>query len=250
MNLCVNARDALPEGGHIWIKARNIVVGKDAAPPVPDARPGRFVVLSVSDNGHGMSPETMASAFEPFYSTKDEGTGLGLSTLLGIVRGHQGFVEVESRLGFGTTFRVYLPAMHEPSRPGETKKARSPQKGRGDLILFVDDDEAYRLTMQAALSEQGFRVIVAQDGREGAALYRTYQDQIGVVITDLMMPVLDGAGLIEAVRALNASVPVVLISGGRGEEELADALRDQIVDFLGKPFEAHRLLETLHNVLG
>lgn len=250
MNLCVNARDALPEGGHIWIKARNVILDPTTMPPQPDARPGKFTVLTVADNGTGMSRETMAMAFEPFYSTKESGTGLGLSTLLGIIRSHQGFVHVESQLGYGTTFKVYLPAVRANMQTENGGTDCSHRPGRGELILLVDDEEAYRLTIEAILSEQGYQVMVARNGEEGLALYREHQQDIGLVVTDLMMPVMDGPALIKDVRKLSASVPVVAISGGPYEEDLDPFIRSEIKAFLAKPFDVVQLTEIVSLVLG
>lgn len=249
MNLCVNARDALPEGGHIWIKARNAVLDSANMPPVPDARPGQFIVLAVADNGVGMTRETLAMVFEPFYSTKKSGIGLGLSTLLGIIRSHQGFVHVESQQDYGTTFKVYLPAVQVVSAPEGFPASYTSLQGHGEWILLVDDEEAYRLTIEAILSEQGYRVLTARNGEEGLAVFGKHHSEIGLVITDLMMPVMDGEDLIKAVRMQSESVPIVAISGGQCEEDMETSTRAKITAFLAKPFDVTHLNKVVSQVL-
>lgn len=249
MNLCVNARDALPEGGHIWIKVRNAVLERDYLPAVSDARPGQFVVLTIADNGLGMSPETLAMAFEPFYSTKEDGNGLGLSTLLGIVKSHQGFVQVESQLKYGTTVKVYLPAVNNmDDSHGTDSNTQARQESHG-LILLVEDEEAYRLTLQTVLEAQGYRVLTARNGEEGLKLYEERNNEIALIITDLMMPVLDGSAFVKAIHSIEEAIPIVAISGGLSEEHIDAGAASRISAFLAKPFDLSRLLDVITEVL-
>ena len=247
MNLCLNARDAMPEGGTLSLRALNLTLDERAASLSPDARPGRYVCLSVTDTGCGIPPEHLERLFEPFFTTKapGKGTGLGLATVLGIVRGHGGFVRVHSRPGEGTTFELYLPASDAPVATADEDTDFSPPRGRGEGVLVVDDETSVRASVQQALENHGYRVLTAADGREALALFEQSNGRIRIVLTDMMMPNMDGPAL---VRALRARTPNLLILGMTGlaqrpEKHLQEELG--LAALLLKPFSVADLLKTL-----
>jgi len=255
MNLCVNARDALPAGGTITLGLENADLSAEFVAGTPGAVPGPHVLLTVTDTGTGIAPEHLDKVFDPFFTTKEvgKGTGLGLSTVLGIVRGHHGFVQISSQLGHGTQFRIYLPASPtaaETTAEATASTANTPlPRGQGELILLVDDEENVRKITRRILERQGYRVVVADDGAEGFAWFQQHRREISVVITDLLMPVMDGPTLIHALRELEPSVRIVAISGHEGDAlQRLDPAKD-VSAFLSKPFVAATLLQTLRDVL-
>jgi signal transduction histidine kinase/ActR/RegA family two-component response regulator len=250
MNLCVNARDAMPEGGTLSITADAVELTEADAERTIDATPGRYVCLRVRDTGTGMPEDVMDKIFEPFFSTKEEGegTGLGLSTAYSIVQSHDGFLDVDSEPGAGTTFWVYLPVTEDETerraRPAEPEDGAL--RGDGETVLVVDDEEFILETTREALLDAGYRVRTAEGGAE--ALSTVADEPIDVVVTDLRMPEMDGFDLIRTLRARHPNLPIVAASGvadGRTDEAL-DAGADA---FLAKPFPAEKLQSTLHEVL-
>jgi PAS domain S-box-containing protein len=215
LNLCVNARDAMPNGGDLRLTAEHSILEAYAARGELQPVSGSFVVLAVSDTGHGMSPEVLAKIFQPFFTTKDEGkgTGLGLSTVVGIAKSHNGFVEVSSEVGKGTTFRVYLPAAPSVDRPEEEEKPVAPAMGRGEQILVVDDEIAILEITRESLEAFNYRVLMAKNGAEAVSIYERQKGQIQAVITDMMMPIMDGPASIKALRKIN---PLVRSSASAG----------------------------------
>jgi PAS domain S-box-containing protein len=250
LNLCVNARDAMPAGGTLRLRGENCTLDGAAANRIAGSRPGAWAVLSVEDTGSGIPPKVLARIWEPFFTTKelDKGTGLGLSTVRGLVETHQGFVTVETEVGRGTTFRVYLPAA-ESTRVEAGPAAHEPvSRGRGELILLVDDEKLIRETARPVLMQAGYRVITATNGSEAATLFASRAAEIALVITDLDMPHLDGAALIRVVRTFRPTLKVLVISGhpnrddGAKPENFASAI-------LTKPFTADQLLHHVHRLL-
>ncbi|HLP02449.1 MAG TPA: PAS domain S-box protein [Opitutaceae bacterium] len=252
MNLCVNARDAMPAGGRLTIEARNRqITAADVSVPVTGAlKAGPHVVIAVSDTGEGMSPETQARIFEPFFTTKvpGKGTGLGLSTVLGIVRSHGGHVRVYSELGKGSQFSVYLPAKPLAETVAEiaTDGAR---RGQGELVLVVDDEEPIRSAARVALEENGYRVLEAADGEAALALAREHAGALRLVVTDLMMPTLDGIALTRQLRARHPTVAVIATSGLPQEEKRAELAALGVSELLPKPCGAVELLAAMRRVL-
>src|SRR5580698_9073134 len=209
MNLCVNARDAMPRGGTLTIRLEKIELDEAGARKHIKAQPGSYVVISVSDTGVGIPPELMDKIFDPFFTTKPvgQGTGLGLATALGIAEKHGGFIHVESEPEKGTTFQVFFPAA--PSGQEETAKGWGNallSQGNGELILVVDDEPAIRRLAETVLSRNGYRTLLAADGREGLSLYQQHRQEIKLVVSDLMMPQMDGTALIRGMRELTSSV--------------------------------------------
>jgi two-component system, cell cycle sensor histidine kinase and response regulator CckA len=251
MNLCVNARDAMPEGGDLEISLENAQLDKHYAQLLPDAKPGRYVMILVRDTGAGILPQMIDKIFDPFFTTKErgKGTGLGLSTSLGIVRSHGGFINVYSEPGTGTLCKVYLPALDNGAEVAEPEEQAEPPAGKGELILVVDDEEPIRRITRGLLEASNYRVMTASDGSEACVLYRENQAEISAVLTDMMMPVMDGAAAIAALRRLNPRLPIIASSGlaEAGQEQQARNLGAR--EFLSKPYTAPRLLWALHELL-
>lgn len=252
MNLCVNARDAMPNGGRLTLTVRNETIEPDAPPRDPPLAPGAYVVLGVSDTGTGIPEDIRHRIFEPFFTTKGTGagTGLGLSTVLGIVKGHGGAVFVDSTAGRGTTFRVYLPAETAGELSGASVAPVSRGgSGIGQLILVVDDEAHVRDTMRAVLERAGYRVITAANGQEALAQIDPQASGLKLVVTDIMMPAMDGVALIRVLRKTAPRMRVVAASGlGRNvrREELVELGVD---DVLAKPFTPEELLRVVERQL-
>lgn len=251
LNLCVNARDAMPSGGTLTVSAENALLDEVTARRVEGSRPGAWTVIHVEDTGTGIPSEALARIWEPFFTTKGEGkgTGLGLSTVRTIVENHNGFVTLKTQPGRGTTFRVYLPAAEVTTRSSVIDV--SPPKGdcgHGELILIVDDEPQIRDITAAMLARNGYRVLTASDGAEAVAVFAARSAEISLLITDLVMPNLDGAALANIARHLNPRVKVLAMSGlssaGRSgkTEQFAGA-------FLFKPFKIQTLLSTVNTLL-
>jgi len=251
MNLCVNARDAMPEGGSISIKAENIVVDENYARMHLEAKPGRFVVISVTDTGPGMAPEIQSRIFEPFFTTKEmsKGTGLGLSTALTIVKSHGGFINVYSELHKGTQFSLYLPALDIPGAPDFAAAQTDLPLGQGELILVVDDEESIREITRGTLETFGYSVLTASDGTEALAIYADRKNEIAVVLTDMVMPFMDGPVTIRALQRMNPDVRIIAASGLGTGQRAGEGTLEGVAVFLNKPYTAEKLLKTLSKVL-
>ena len=252
MNLCVNARDAMAEGGSITIRAENTFVDENYARMHIDAKAGRFVLITVSDTGPGMTPEIQSRIFEPFFTTKEmtKGTGLGLSTALTIVKSHGGFINVYSELHKGSQFAIYFPALDAPGDVLSSEGKSDLPVGQGEMILVVDDEESIREITRGTLEAFGYRVMTAGDGTEALAIYADRKNEIGVVLTDMVMPFMDGPATIRALQRMNRDVKIIAASGlGTGHHAGEGAL-DGVAVFLNKPYTAEKLLKTLAHLLG
>jgi two-component system, cell cycle sensor histidine kinase and response regulator CckA len=255
MNLLVNARDALPGGGTVRVRASTVELDEQYAAVTPEVRAGTYVAIDVEDDGHGMRPEVVDRVFEPFFTTKShgDGTGLGLSTSLAIVRGHGGHLRVYSEPGRGTTFRVHLPATlgvaADAIPPADAAAADDLPRGDGERLLLVDDEAAVRDITRQTLEAFGYEVVAAQDGAEAVARFARDPDGFDLVITDVMMPIMDGPATVHALRSIRSSIPVIATSGlnANGNDGKAAAVGAE--HFLGKPFTAARLLELVRAVL-
>jgi PAS domain S-box-containing protein len=251
MNLTVNARDAMPSGGILSISAENIYLDENYARMNLEARPGRYVLLKVSDTGTGMASDVVERIFDPFFTTKEvgKGTGLGLSTVLSIIKSHGGFINVYSEPSRGTQFSIYLPAVISEDADREALSAQKFSQGRGELILVVDDEEYIRQIAQTALEKNGYRVLTASDGTEALAVYTQNMNEIALVLTDIAMPYMDGVAEIRALHKINPSLPVIAASGLTTTEQNAELQSLNISAFLPKPFTLEKLLETLDSIL-
>jgi CheY-like chemotaxis protein len=247
MNLSVNARDAMPDGGTITIEAENAVIDEVKARTIPNLKPGRYVSWSLSDAGLGMSREQIDRIFDPFFSTKavGKGTGLGLSTVLGIVRSHGGWIDVTSDMGGGSTFYVLLPASEDTSHAAKDATIAQAPDGHGELILVVDDEAAVRSIVQRVLEHFNYRTLMAPDGKTALALYEKNKDEIKAVVTDMDMPPPDGSALIRAINTISPGATIVRMSGH--PDEAGTGLDPKL--FLQKPFAPKELLNMLHSVL-
>jgi len=252
MNLCVNARDAMPEGGVLNILTRNIVINEKSSQVNPDAKPGSYIVIHVSDAGTGIPPEILDKIFEPFFTTKElgKGTGLGLSTAIGIIKSHGGFMNVYSQVGKGTEFQVYLPATPKTTTPQiMTGHSCEVLTGKGELVLMVDDEAAICEVAKASLESFDYKVMTANDGIEAIALYTQHREDIKVVIIDMMMPSMDGATAIQILQRINPEVKIVVASGLMSNEKVTEVSRSGIATLLPKPYTTEQLLNTLHALL-
>jgi len=252
LNLCVNARDAMPDGGTLRVRAENQTLDQATAQGIEGARPGNWLVLEVGDTGTGIPAEILKDIWRPFFTTKapGKGTGLGLSTIRGIVERHEGFITLTTAPGRGTTFRVYLPPMKAETGPDPMTATERTPAGHGELILVVDDEESIRDIAAAALRNAGYRVVTARDGAEAAALLLAQAGEIKLVLTDIEMPKLDGAGLAQAVHAMNPAIRVVAMSGRDLKDLAKDArLGHFLCARLQKPFEVGHLLRVIHEQL-
>ena len=251
LNLCVNARDAMgTAGGTLTVAAENLDIDEHFASMNPGAQLGPHVALRVTDTGSGMTPETMEKIFDPFFTTKEvgKGTGLGLATVIGIVKSHGGVLALQSKLGVGTTFSVFLPAS-----PDAAVAAKEDQlavaEGTGELILVVDDEAAIREALVGTLAAHGYRAYTAEDGTDALALYFQRRGEIAVVLTDLAMGQMDGIALVRALRKIDPAVRVIASSGHFQKENMAVLSGLGVKVFLEKPYTADKLLRALRAVL-
>jgi PAS domain S-box-containing protein len=248
MNLTLNSRDAMPQGGILEISAENFFIDENYAKMQLEATVGPHIVISVKDTGSGMSPEILDRIFEPFFTTKvvGQGTGLGLSTVLGIVKSHGGFINVSSSVGQGTEFQVFLKAVME----NETRSLENLElpTGNGELILVVDDEAKIREITKTTLENYNYQVLTASDGIEAISLYAQYVSDVRVVLLDMMMPAMDGFTTIQTLKKINSSVKILASSGLRENQSIAESVG--IHQFLPKPYTVQQLLQMLQSAIG
>ena len=252
LNLCVNARDAMPTGGHLTLGATNLELTRGQPAFPASAAPGRYVRIEVSDSGHGIPADVQDRIFDPFFTTKPlgQGTGLGLSTVLGIVQNHGGFVTVESEQDRGSTFRVYLPALSAERAPAaaaatDAPAAPLPPRAEGELILVVDDERSIRDATRRVLEAQGYRVRVAIHGEDARAQYLAARTSVRLVLTDLMMPVMNGLALIQALREFDPQLPIVATTGLGDVDKRRELAALGVNAVLLKPCDNTLLLEAI-----
>jgi PAS domain S-box-containing protein len=252
LNLCVNARDAMPNGGNLTVSVENCELDEQYAAMHIQAKPGRYVIISVTDSGMGMPPDVIDKIFEPFFTTKElnKGTGLGLSTVMAIVKSHDGIINVYSEPGKGTTFKVYLPAMETSCEARkEQSEAASLPRGNGEMILVVDDEASILTITGQTLQAFGYRILTASDGADALGVYAEHKNEIAVVLTDMMMPVLDGPAMIHALMRMNPTVKIVAASGLNANGNVAKISGAGVKHFLTKPYTAGTLLKTIRAIL-
>jgi CheY-like chemotaxis protein len=252
MNICVNARDAMEQGGEILIDLHNVMLDETYAALNWEATPGAYVVITITDNGSGISQKNIQTIFDPFFTTKEhsKGVGIGLATCLSIVKSHKGFINVYSELNKGTTFKVYLPAQAAKAEQQKVQVRDSKlPAGNGETILMVDDEASIRSSARKMMERFGYQVLEAKDGAEAAAVYAKNQDQIDLVLTDMSMPIMDGHALILAVRSMNPEVKIIASSGLASNGAISKAIGAGVKYFLPKPYTAESLLKQLNEAL-
>jgi two-component system cell cycle sensor histidine kinase/response regulator CckA len=251
MNLCINARDAMPGGGTLLLQGENITVDESFAAMTPGARPGPHICIRVADTGTGIAPEHAARIFEPFFTTKEEGkgTGLGLATVLGLTRSHGGFLRFHTKPGRGTTFEVYLPAAPSSAGTAPPDTDEAPPRGADEAILVVDDEPAIRAVTSRVLEQHGYRPTTAADGMEAVAAYVRQPAGFAAVITDMAMPGMDGPTLVRTLHRINPALPVLGMTGTEDRNRPGSLDGLGVSAMLAKPFTAHQLLAALYEAL-
>lgn len=250
MNLTMNARDAMASGGKVLIETRNVSLGREFCEKHLEVKQGDYVLLRVSDTGHGMDSTTVEHIFEPFYTTKEigKGTGLGLAAVYGIVKGHDGHVFCESRVGSGTSFNVYIPAIEDAASPVYPPDLGN-LEGDNDGILLVDDDEFMRGFGEAMLSRFGYRVMLAENAEKALDIYRERKDEIDLVILDLIMPGIGGRECLERLLIMDPGVKVLIASGYSPDWHTGGSRETRARGFISKPYELKKMLRTIRDVL-
>jgi len=251
LNLCVNARDAMPKGGTITLSAENVNIDQHFASMNPGAQLGPHVALRSADTGTGMTPEVMEKIFDPFFTTKEvgKGTGLGLATVIGIVKSHGGFLTVQSEVGVGTTFSVFLPASQDANAGAAEKEETPISGGKNELVLVVDDEAPIREALVRTLTANGYRAYTAEDGSDALALYFQRRSEISLVITDIAMAQMDGVALVRSLRKLDPNVRVIASSGHFQKENMVVLEGLGVKTFLDKPYTADKLLRAVTTAL-
>jgi two-component system cell cycle sensor histidine kinase/response regulator CckA len=254
INLALNARDAMPNGGSIEISTAICVIDEAAAGLNPEARPGRFVRLTVADNGCGMEPQVIARIFDPFFTTKEvgKGTGLGLSTIHGIVKQHEGWIEVTSEMGRGSHFKIYLPACNEPASASHVNldHLQLPEPGKGETVLVVEDEIAVRDLACSALQKRGYQVLKAANGPEAVSMWDRSTSPVNLLLTDMIMPCgMSGGELAKILQHRNPRLKVLYTSGYSPEILKKDSLFFQGINFLPKPYDFSTLLKSVRTCL-
>jgi len=252
MNLAVNARDAMPNGGKLVIETSSVELDELSVATTPKSRPGSFVCLSVSDTGCGIPPEILPKIFEPFFTTKDvgKGTGLGLATVFGIVQQHQGWINVYSEVGRGTIFRIFLPRLARISDQKSAPPATGPMPGGNEMILFVEDEPKLRASVTSLLSRLGYNVLEAANGAGALAVWNEHRAEIHLLLTDMIMPGgMTGKDLGEQLLKENPGLKVIYVSGYSGEVAGNNLQLQEGVNFLTKPFQAQKLATAIRNSL-
>jgi PAS domain S-box-containing protein len=251
MNLCVNARDAMLNGGTLTIGTENLTIDENYARIHLDAQTGDYIVISVTDTGTGITTEQIDLIFDPFFTTKEigKGTGLGLSTAMGIIKSHGGFINVYSEVGKGTWFKVYLPAIDTHEAPPQA--IIDLPIGNGELILVVDDEIAIRSITSTTLETYNYRFLTAGDGIEAIAIYAEHKHEIDVILLDMMMPSLDSLTIVRTLHKLNPLVKIIAMSGLAANEPMTKALQTHgVMSFISKPFAVEHLLKTVSQACG
>ena len=251
LNLCVNARDAMPQGGLLTLEAQRVKMDAAYASAIPDALPGEYVAVRVRDQGTGMPPEILERIFDPFFTTKgpDKGTGLGLSTAIGIVKGHAGFMQVYSQPGEGSAFTFYLPAERVDASFPEAPKAEPAFRGQGEMVLIVDDEASMRTMTSAVLRRLNLKPVIAGDGADGLLQAAKHRMDLRAIITDLHMPNMDGLNFIRVLRRMLPDIPVVVTSGLLEEAAAKEFKTLGAVIHLDKPFTEPQLAAVLQGIL-
>jgi signal transduction histidine kinase/DNA-binding response OmpR family regulator len=251
LNLCVNARDAMPDGGVISISVANVTIDELQASGRQDAKPGPYLQLAVGDTGTGISQAVLDRMYEPFFTTKPpgKGTGLGLSTILGIIKAHGGFIEVKTKVGQGTVFNVFLPAQPPANAVVKDVDETTLFRGHNECVLIIDDEEAIRLTAGTTLKQYGYRVHAAEDGVSAIAWFAQHHTEVDVVLIDMKMPLMDGITTLQALRKISSNFGAAMISGHEESVDTKALARMEVAQILLKPYSIQSLLRTVHLLL-
>ena len=251
MNLAVNAKDAMPEGGRFIVETANVTLDENYCMIHPEARPDEYTQLTVSDTGHGMNKKTLEHIFEPFYTTKEtgKGTGLGLATVYGIVKSHKGHITCHSELGEGTTFKIYFPAIESEEKIVRTQEPLAAARGGEETILLVDDEEPIRILGSQILEEFGYTVLTAADGESALQLYQEEHQRIALVILDLIMPGMGGKRCLGELLKVNPEARVAIASGYSPDGPTREILKNGAKGFVSKPYDMRQMLNVVREVL-
>lgn len=250
MNLALNARDAMPDGGTLTIETSNIHLDEIYSSTDPEVKPGHYALVSVSDTGHGMDRETLFRIFEPFFTTKEvgKGTGLGLSSAYGIIKQHDGYISCYSEPNHGTTFKIYLPAI-DPQPESEGTPTETGIQGGTERILLVDDEEMLRDLGRDALADWGYHILTAADGREALEIYRKEREEISLIILDLIMPEMDGRRCLAEILKIDPHAKVLIVSGYAENGPIPEAQLVGARGFVEKPYDMRKLLQIVREIL-
>jgi len=251
LNLCVNARDAMPNGGIIGIEVKT-VASETLIQQFPQAKSDRYVSIDVSDTGIGMDEATMGRIFDPFFTTKEQGkgTGLGLSVVYGVIQEHHGFISVESKVGQGTTFHMYFPvAQKEKISQGIQKISTEGTQGGSETILLVEDEELLQEVVQSALESNGYKVLIAADGREAVEIYKKQHRDIALVLSDMGLPKLGGIDVYAILKEINPKIKIIFASGFISLETRSELLKEGAKGFIMKPYSINEVLQMVREVL-
>jgi PAS domain S-box-containing protein len=251
LNLCVNARDAMPDGGSIMVRAKNVTLSQAEADKFAGAKPINYVLLSTTDTGTGIPAGIIDKIFEPFFTTKEigKGTGLGLSTVISIIKSHGGFLDLQTEVGKGTTFNVYLPAADSPVAARSAAVPDEDLFGKGETVMVVDDEPAVLELTKNLLIHYGYKVVTAIHGADAVVLCSQYKEMIKVVLMDIMMPVMDGTAAIRALKAQQPRLQFIAISGLMQGDKLKEQIGGEEVTFLAKPYPSEKLLLHLRRLI-
>jgi len=251
MNLGVNARDAMPEGGSMIFETENVILAEEYCKTHLGSKPGQYVKLSISDTGQGMDKETLRHIFEPFYTTKDigKGTGLGLAMVYGIVKSHSGYIMCYSEPDEGTIFKIYFPIIEKEPERVESKKEKVPIKGGNETILLVDDEEAIRELAEDILTRFGYTVLMASDGETALEIYREKKEEINLVILDIIMPGMGGRKCLEELLKMNPKSRIIIASGYSINGPAKEVLEAGAKGFISKPYDMRGMLQTVRKIL-
>jgi two-component system cell cycle sensor histidine kinase/response regulator CckA len=252
MNLVVNSKDAMPNGGRMLIETANVTRDNAHDSEQTFIRPGEYVMLSVTDNGLGMDKDTQSRIFEPFFTTKEKGkgTGLGLSTVYGIVKQSGGYVVVQSEVGHGTTFNIYLPRVEGTAEAHGAASVLRAAAGGSETVLLVEDEESVRQLVRDTLLSKGYHVLEAQDGQAGLAAAAMHEGKIDLVLTDVVMPGMGGRELVQQLLVSRPGIKVLYLSGYTEDAIVNDGTTESGKTFLQKPFTLQNLSRKVREILG
>jgi two-component system cell cycle sensor histidine kinase/response regulator CckA len=247
LNLMVNAREAMPDGGKLTIETDLLYIDEKRTPLFADAQRGYYVLISITDTGIGMDKEMLTKIYEPFFTTKSHGTGLGLSVVYGIVKQHAGFIDVQSRPGKGTSFRIYFPSVEEAD--AVIQKEQSFIMTGNETVLIIEDDDEFRKVESAILEKLGYKVYMASNGIEGIEVFKAKNGEISLVILDLVMPKMNGWEILSEMRKIKPAIPSLFVTGYGSDGAYMKYMPEKGIDILQKPFSFDALSQKVREVI-